>query len=140
MPKDEIHAGVMSAAPAAPGEIIEARDVAIGTSVLTAPDEWVRRKAGSMFLITEFALPKAEGDSADGRLTVSSAMGSLEDNLNRWRRPIRRETREGKPGDASSRRHPDNLGGFHRDVCGWVRIHDAENWLSHVGRGDSRSG
>jgi hypothetical protein len=30
-------------------------------------------------------LPKAEGDDQDGRLTVSLAGGSVEDNLQRWR-------------------------------------------------------
>jgi len=85
MPQDDVHAGVMSAAPAPPGEIIEARDVEIGAAVLTAPQDWVRRKAGSMFLLTEFSLPKVEGDAEDGRLTVSSAMGTIEDNIERWR-------------------------------------------------------
>lgn len=99
MPQDDVHAGVMGggsmgggamgggamggAAPA--GEIIESREVEIGAAVLTAPADWVRRKPNSMFLLTEFTLPKADGDSADGRLTVSSAMGSIEDNINRWR-------------------------------------------------------
>jgi hypothetical protein len=91
MPQDDIHAGLMGGAASSPaasapaGEIIEARDVEIGAAVLTAPDEWVRRKPNSVFLLTEFTLPKVEGDSADGRLTVSSAMGSIEDNINRWR-------------------------------------------------------
>ena len=35
--------------------------------------------------MTEFSLPKAEGDADDGRLTVSTAGGALEDNLNRWK-------------------------------------------------------
>ena len=91
MPQDDVHAGLMGGAASSPsasapaGEIIEARDVEIGAAVLTAPDDWVRRKPTSMFLLTEFTLPKVEGDSADGRLTVSSAMGSIEDNINRWR-------------------------------------------------------
>lgn len=91
MPQDDIHAGLMGGAASSPaasapaGEIIEARDVEIGAAVLTAPDEWVRRKPTSMFLLTEFTLPKADSDTADGRLTVSSAMGSIEDNINRWR-------------------------------------------------------
>jgi len=37
------------------------------------------------FILAEFALPRAEGDSADGRLTVSVARGSLKDNIERWR-------------------------------------------------------
>ena len=35
-------------------------------------------------LQAEYAIPKAEGDKADGRLTVSQARGSVEDNIARW--------------------------------------------------------
>jgi hypothetical protein len=83
MPKDDIHAGLPAAA--APGPVIESREVEIGSLCLTAPNEWVRRQPSSQFLITEFSLPKAEGDTEDGRLTVSTAGGALEDNLNRWK-------------------------------------------------------
>ena len=68
-----------------PGAIIESRDVEIGAMCLTAPDDWVRREPGSQFLLTEFALPKVAGAAEDGRLTVSSAGGSVEDNLTRWK-------------------------------------------------------
>ncbi len=52
---------------------------------LTAPDGWQRNQAGSQFVLAEFALPKAEGDDADGRLTVSVAGGSIEANVDRWK-------------------------------------------------------
>jgi hypothetical protein len=81
MPSDRLHAGVSGA----PGAIIESREVEIGTLRLTAPDDWVRREPSSQFLLAEFALPKAEGDADDGRLTVSSAGGTVEDNLTRWK-------------------------------------------------------
>ena len=38
-----------------------------------------------MLLAAEFALPKSEGDSEDGRLTVSEAGGTVEENVKRWR-------------------------------------------------------
>ena len=86
MPKDDIHAGLQTGPMSTePGPVIESRDVEIGLHLLTAPQDWVRRQANSMFLITEFALAKAEGDAEDGRLTVSSAMGSVADNIERWR-------------------------------------------------------
>lgn len=52
---------------------------------LSAPETWVRKPPRSEFVSAEFALPRAEGDSADGRLTVSTAGGSIEANIARWR-------------------------------------------------------
>jgi hypothetical protein len=52
---------------------------------LTAPEDWQRNQAGSQFVLAEFTLPKAEGDDADGRLTVSVAGGSTEANIDRWK-------------------------------------------------------
>lgn len=59
--------------------------VTLGRVRLTAPDGWARQKPRSEFIQAEFALPRSEGDSADGRLTVSMAGGSVEDNIDRWR-------------------------------------------------------
>jgi hypothetical protein len=52
---------------------------------LTAPTGWRRTPPSSSFVMAEFQLPRAEGDDADGRLTVSSAGGSLEANIDRWK-------------------------------------------------------
>ena len=52
---------------------------------LTAPDTWVRQQPRSQFITAEFSLPRAEGDASDGRLTISVAGGSIDDNLERWR-------------------------------------------------------
>ena len=52
---------------------------------LTAPAGWQRKPPSSSFVAAEFVLPRAEGDDADGRLTVSSAGGSLEANVDRWK-------------------------------------------------------
>jgi len=52
---------------------------------LTAPADWERKPASSSFVIAEFALPRVEGDEADGRLTVSTAGGSVEANIDRWK-------------------------------------------------------
>jgi hypothetical protein len=51
----------------------------------TAPAGWRRKAASSGFVLAEYELPRAEGDEADGRLTVSSAGGDLEANIDRWR-------------------------------------------------------
>jgi len=49
------------------------------------PDGWDHKPPSSSFVLAEFGLPKAAGDDADGRLTVSTAGGSIEANLDRWR-------------------------------------------------------
>jgi hypothetical protein len=66
--------------PAAAGGIVELEAIA-----LTAPSRWQRKQASSSFVAAEFSLPRAEGDDADGRLTVSSAGGTVEANIDRWK-------------------------------------------------------
>jgi hypothetical protein len=60
-------------------------DVTVGAIQLKGPDGWTRKQARSQFVAAEFALPKAEGDESDGRLTLSLAGGSVEENVKRWR-------------------------------------------------------
>jgi hypothetical protein len=52
---------------------------------LKAPESWTRNQPRSQFVEAEFALPSAEGDTSDGRLTISVAGGSVDANLERWR-------------------------------------------------------
>lgn len=64
----------------------EGPEVSLDSCRLTGPKSWVRKQpAVRGFVLAEFALPKAEGDDADGRLTVSTAGGSIESNIDRWR-------------------------------------------------------
>jgi len=67
------------------GEAPSGPVVAFGMVQLTAPEGWIRKPPRSGFVRAEFSLPRAEGDSADGRLTVTVAGGSVEDNIERWR-------------------------------------------------------
>jgi hypothetical protein len=60
-------------------------EVEVGPMRLKAPEGWVRKPRKSEFTRAEFALPGAEGDPADGRLTVTIAGGTIKDNLERWR-------------------------------------------------------
>jgi hypothetical protein len=53
--------------------------------VFTVPEGWQAKPASSGFVLAEYVLPKAEGDEADGRLTVSVAGGTIEANIDRWR-------------------------------------------------------
>jgi hypothetical protein len=50
-----------------------------------APSGWNRREPSSGFVLAEFYLPKAEAADRDGRLTVSTAGGDIEANIERWR-------------------------------------------------------
>ena len=52
---------------------------------LTAPAGWQQMPPSSSFVAAEFALPRAEGDDADGRLTISTAGGTVEANIDRWK-------------------------------------------------------
>ena len=52
---------------------------------VTAPEGWKAVQPRSRMIQAEFALPKAENDEADGRLTVTVAGGSIEANVDRWR-------------------------------------------------------
>jgi hypothetical protein len=65
---------------AAEGETLELEQV-----VFTVPAGWNNKPAASGFVLAEFELPAAEGDEDAGRLTVSTAGGSVEDNVQRWR-------------------------------------------------------
>lgn len=52
---------------------------------MTTPAVWQRRPPGSSFVAAEFALPRADGDDADARLTVSTAGGGVQANVDRWK-------------------------------------------------------
>jgi hypothetical protein len=76
--------GAAAAAQAQPYEGAADGAVTFGTLRLAAPEGWVRQQPRSQFVLAEFALPKAEGDAQDGRLTLSLAGGSVDANVQRW--------------------------------------------------------
>jgi hypothetical protein len=55
-----------------------------GKLELAAPGTWVRQQPRTRIVEHEFAIPASEGDKADGRLTVMSAGGGVEANIDRW--------------------------------------------------------
>jgi len=57
----------------------------LGAITMTPPAGWQRTPPSSSFVAAEFVLPRAEGDDADGRLTVSTAGGTVEANVDRWK-------------------------------------------------------
>lgn len=58
--------------------------IADGKITLQAPGSWVKKQPATRIVEVEFAIPKVEGDAADGRLTMMQAGGSVEDNISRW--------------------------------------------------------
>jgi hypothetical protein len=73
-----VQGGDASPAPTGP-------EVDLGPARLMAPAAWVRKAPRVEFIRGEFTLPRAEGDSADGRITVTVAGGGLKENIDRWR-------------------------------------------------------
>jgi hypothetical protein len=68
--------------------------VQLGTMQLEAPESWVRKQPRIDFIRAEFSLPQFEGDSGDGRLTVSVAGGSVLENVDRWRGQFKGELKD----------------------------------------------
>lgn len=62
----------------------EAIQLADGKLSLKAPQGWQRKQPSSGIVQHEFMIPKAEGDAADGRMTVMGAGGSIDANIDRW--------------------------------------------------------
>ncbi len=58
--------------------------VADGKLQLTAPAGWMRKQPQSSIVEYEFAVKASEGDPVDGRVTVMSAGGGVEANIDRW--------------------------------------------------------
>ena len=59
--------------------------VEVGGILMTSPSEWESKPHGSSLIAAEFSLPRAEGDDTDARLTISTAGGTVEANIERWK-------------------------------------------------------
>ena len=65
-------------------DVMVAKD---GVLKFRAPASWDKVKPRNRFVEFEISVPKSEGEADDaenGRLTISGARGSVEDNVNRW--------------------------------------------------------
>lgn len=94
------HAGAAAEEPAKP-EVLDDKggEVEVGAVKLAAPAGWGRKAASSGFVAAEYVLPRAKGDEADGRLTLSAAGGSVDANVDRWRsqfapKPTKEDTKK----------------------------------------------
>ena len=68
----------------------------VGPAHWTASKAWVRKQPRSDIIMAEYGLPKAEGDSVDGRLTVSMAGGGVAGNIDRWKGQFEKLDKEAK--------------------------------------------
>jgi len=55
-----------------------------GKLSLSAPGQWTSRQPRVSIIDYEFAIPAAEGDKIDGRLTIMRASGGVDANIQRW--------------------------------------------------------
>lgn len=53
---------------------------------LVPPGGWIREAPDNVMRLAQYRWPRAEGDGEDGILTISTAMGSVEENIARWER------------------------------------------------------
>jgi hypothetical protein len=68
----------------APAEDERTFDVAEGRFLLTAPEGWLRKKPANRIIEHEFQVPASDGDERPGRMTVTSAGGTIGANIDRW--------------------------------------------------------
>jgi hypothetical protein len=61
------------------------RSIPLGSELkMTVPTTWVAKTPRMQMIEHEFAIPAAEGDKGEGRLTVMTAGGSVQANVERW--------------------------------------------------------
>lgn len=58
--------------------------LAEGKIVLKSPAAWKKVQPKSNIIEYEFSAPAAEGDPADGRITIMGAGGGIQANVDRW--------------------------------------------------------
>jgi hypothetical protein len=76
---------------------------------LTAPAEFAPAKPGNNIIAYEFSTPKVEGDARDGRLTVMTASGGVEANIDRWLTQFTQP--DGKPSKDRAEIKKETIGG-----------------------------
>ena len=70
----------------------------LDTAHWTVPKAWIHKPPKSMMLQAEYGIPAVTGDKDGGRLTISRAGGTVEDNIARWKgqfsKKLDKESRE----------------------------------------------
>ena len=78
------------AADGSAGKVANPVDLSVplkdGAVEFTAASSWTRKKTRSKIIAHEFSVKPAEGDAKGGRITVTSASGSVDENIARWKK------------------------------------------------------
>ena len=69
----------------------DTRQVRFAALSLTAPNGWIRRQPPLKFILAEFSLPAAEGDSSEAQLTVTRAVGDDRAGVNQLLEQLKEE-------------------------------------------------
>ena len=80
-----------SFAPSAAAEEPKVHAIKLGKLQMTAPADWDKKTPSVRIIAYEFSLPPAEKGLDPGRMTIMSAGGSIEANLDRWYGQFRQE-------------------------------------------------
>src|SRR5689334_14477763 len=59
-------------------------ELADGKVTLEAPEAWKQKMPSNRIITYEYEVPAADDDERAGRMTVSSASGAVEANIDRW--------------------------------------------------------
>ena len=69
----------------------DTRQVRFADLSLTAPNGWIRKRPPLKFILAEFSLPAAEGDSSEAQLTVTRAVGDDRAGVNQLLEQLKEE-------------------------------------------------
>lgn len=72
-------------APTPPAAADAAPAVTAGGWTITPPEGWVAERPSSGMRLGQYRLPRAEGDTRDGEVTIIVAGGDVASNIARWR-------------------------------------------------------
>ena len=75
---------LVSCAAAASADDAKPFAIAQGKFEMTPPAKWVSKTPRTRIVEVEFEAPAAAGDDMPGRVTIMGALGSIEENINRW--------------------------------------------------------
>ena len=83
-------ASFLLSSPNMTGKAASADDGAVialsgGKFLMTGDKGWKKKTPRVNIIEAEFAIPKLEGDAADGRLTVMASGGGVKANVDRWK-------------------------------------------------------
>jgi hypothetical protein len=76
--------GLLGPSSSARGADDDTQTMKLGPVTLVAPKDWKFKKPAISFIAYEYTVPASKDDKTDGRFTVSSAGGSVEQNIDRW--------------------------------------------------------